>query len=248
MSGKVPASDRAPVHGAPGSGGPRIAVALDTPDLRRLERLARELAGEADVLKVGLEALTAIGPVAISTAASYADVFCDLKLHDIPNTVAGAAAAAARHGAAMITVHAAGGPAMIAAAVSAAPDAAILAVTVLTSLDDATLADLGMTTADVAVPRLATRAEAAGAAGIVCAGNEVTAIRDVVRATTAVVVPGVRSRTSPTHDQARITTPAQAVSAGASMLVVGRPVTTAPDPVAALREIRRQATAGALDR
>ena len=118
----------------------------------------------------------------------------------------------------------------------------------LTSLDDATLADLGMAAADTTVPRFAALAEAAGAAGIVCAGNEVAAVRDVVRATTAVVVPGVRPQTSAAHDQARTMTPVQAVSAGASMLVVGRPVTTAPDPVAALREIRQQATAGALDR
>lgn len=219
----------------------RVAVALDTSDIGRLREWAQTLAGEADVLKVGLEALTAIGPSAIATAAEYAEVFCDLKLHDIPTTVAGAAAAAADHGAHMITVHAAGGPAMISAAATAAPGAAILAVTVLTSLDDATLADLGMRATAAAVPRLAARAEAAGAAGIVCAGDEAAAVRATVGHTIMVVVPGVRPRTSQAQDQARVTTPRQAVRNGADMLVVGRPVTAAPDPVVALREIRRQA-------
>jgi orotidine-5'-phosphate decarboxylase len=167
-------------------------------------------------------------------------VFCDLKLHDIPNTVAGAAAAAADHGASMITVHAAGGPAMIAAAARAAPNAAILAVTVLTSLDDATLVELGMAQAATAVPALAKRAETAGASGIVCAGDQIAAVREVVGSAMSVVVPGIRPATAATQDQARVVTPEQAVRAGADLLVIGRPVTAADDPLAALHEIRRQ--------
>lgn len=230
------------------SAAPRIAVALDTSDLGQLTEWAQTLAGEADVLKVGLEALVALGAPAIAAAADHAPVFCDLKLHDIPNTVAGAAAAAAAHGASMITVHASGGPDMVAAAATAAPDVAILAVTVLTSLDDTMLRDLGMANASAAVSRLARTAERAGAAGIVCAGDEVAAVRDVVDATTTVVVPGIRPQEATAQDQVRIVTPQRAVRAGADLLVVGRPVTTAADPVAALRDIRRQATAATTDR
>jgi orotidine-5'-phosphate decarboxylase len=224
------------------SGPPRIAVALDTSDAWQLKQWAEMFAGHADVLKIGLEAMTALGPEAITLALPHAPVFCDLKLHDIPNTVAGAVAAAADRGASMITVHAAGGPAMIEAAVQAAPsDLAILAVTVLTSLDDATLADLGMASAAAAVPALAKRAEAAGASGIVCAGDQIAAVREVVGSAMSVVVPGIRPATAARQDQARVVTPAQAVRAGADLLVVGRPVTAAADPLAALDGIRRQA-------
>jgi orotidine-5'-phosphate decarboxylase len=228
--------------------GARIAVALDTSDAGELAGWARILGGEADVVKVGLEAIVALGPAAIASAATHAPVFCDLKLHDIPNTVAGAAAAAAAHGASMITVHAAGGPAMIAAAAEAAPGVAILAVTVLTSLDDATLAAQGMAPAAEIVPALAARAVAAGAAGIVCAGDEIAAVRDVVGGATTIVVPGIRPETAASQDQARIVTPEQAVRSGADLLVVGRPVTAADDPLAALRDIRRQIAASANDR
>jgi orotidine-5'-phosphate decarboxylase len=223
------------------SGPARIAVALDTSDARQLEQWAELFAGEADVLKIGLEAIVALGPRVITTAAAHAPVFSDLKLHDIPNTVAGAAAAAAHAGASMITVHAAGGPAMIEAAARAAPDVAILAVTVLTSLDDATLADLGMSAAATAVPALAKRAEAAGASGIVCAGDQIAGVREVVGSATSVVVPGIRPATAATQDQARVVTPEQAARAGADLLVVGRPVTAAADPLASLHDIRRQA-------
>jgi orotidine-5'-phosphate decarboxylase len=227
---------------------PRIAVALDTADAGQFEQWVQMFAGVADVLKVGLQATVALGPSAIATAAAHAPVFWDLKLHDIPNTVAGAAAAAASHGASMITVHAAGGPAMIAAAARAAPDLEILAVTVLTSLDDATLSDLGLAGAESAVPALAGHAEAAGATGIVCAGDEVAAVREVVSTATTVVVPGIRPNPAATQDQARVVTPQRAVRAGADLLVVGRPVTAAGDPVAALRDIQRQVSACLSDR
>jgi orotidine-5'-phosphate decarboxylase len=227
---------------------PRIAVALDTADAGQFERWVQMFAGVADVLKVGLQATVALGPSAISAAAAHAPVFCDLKLHDIPNTVAGAVAAAAAHGASMITVHASGGPAMIAAAARAAPGVEILAVTVLTSLDDLTLSELGLAMADTAVPALAGHAEAAGATGIVCAGDEVAAVREVVSATTTVVVPGIRPDSAAAQDQARVVTPQQAVRAGADLLVVGRPVTAAEDPVAALRDIQQQVLACVSDR
>jgi orotidine-5'-phosphate decarboxylase len=227
---------------------PRIAVALDTADAGQFERWVQMFAGVADVLKVGLQATVALGPSAISAAAAHAPVFCDLTLHDIPNTVAGAAAAAAAHGASMITVHATGGPAMIAAAAQAAPGVEILAVTVLTSLDDLTLSELGLARADTAVPALAGHAEAAGATGIVCAGDEVAAVREVVGTTTTVVVPGIRPDSAAVQDQARVVTPQQAIRAGADLLVVGRPVTAAEDPVAALRDIQQQVSACVSDR
>lgn len=222
---------------------PRIAVALDTADAGRLAELAQALDGEADVLKVGLQAMHALGPRAIAVAARHAPVFCDVKLHDIPNTVAGAAAALAAQGASLMTVHAAGGPAMVAAAAEAAPAVDILAVTVLTSVDDATLDRLGMDPAAALVPRLATAAVAAGAAGIVCAGHEVTTVRGVVGEGVTLVVPGVRPEGADMQDQARVVTPSAAVAAGADLLVVGRPVTAAADPVAALRAIRALMTA-----
>ena len=222
---------------------PQIAVALDTGDEGRLRDLASTLADEADVLKVGLQAISALGPKAISIAADHAPVFCDLKLHDIPSTVAGAAAAAAAHGASLLTVHATGGAAMVAAAATAAPDVAILAVTVLTSIDDDELAVLGMQDAATVVPRLAIRAVGAGAAGIVCAGHEVATVRSAVDDDVLLVVPGVRPEGAAMHDQARVVTPRMAVDAGADLLVVGRPVTTADDPVTAVRRIRTQLTA-----
>ena len=230
----------APPRGPPR---PRIAVALDTADSGRLTELARALDGEADVLKVGLQAMHALGPRAITLAAEHAPVFCDAKLHDIPNTVAGAAAALAAHGASLVTVHAAGGPAMVAAAAEAAPAVDVLAVTVLTSLDDATLGGFGMDRAAALVPRLATAAVAAGAAGIVCAGHEVATVRALVDEGVTLVVPGVRPEGADMQDQARVVTPGAAVAAGADLLVVGRPVTAAADPVAALRSIRAQMTA-----
>lgn len=217
---------------------PRIAVALDTADVDRLRALADLLGDEADLLKVGLEAVTALGPQAIAIAAARAPVFADLKLHDIPHTVAGAAAAAAGHGASMLTVHAAGGPAMVRAAVTAAPGVAVVAVTILTSLDGVVVRDLGMTDPADMVLRLAASAGAAGAAGIVCAGDEVRAVRATLGPTSIIVVPGIRPEAAAMHDQSRVVTPRAAMVAGADVLVVGRPVTSAPDPVAALRRIR----------
>ena len=211
----------------------RLIVALDTDDPDRLETLAAAVAPHAALLKVGLQAFTALGPDIVRAAVQHRPVFLDLKLHDIPNTVAGAAAAAADLGVSMLTVHAAGGTDMIAAAVKAAPDVTILAVTVLTSLDDHLLAAVGQPAAAQQVPRLAALAVAAGAGGIVCSPAEVAAVREAVGDEVAVVVPGIRPAGSASDDQARVAAPAAAIAAGASHLVVGRPITAADDPAAA---------------
>ena len=217
-----------------------LIVALDTADRERLHALASAVAPYAGLLKVGLQAFTALGPAAVAAAARLRPVFVDLKLHDIPNTVAGAAAAAADAGARMLTVHAAGGPAMIAAAAKAAPDVTILAVTVLTSLDDDDLAAVGQPPASDQVPRLAALAVSAGAGGIVCSPAEVAAVRAAVGPTAQIVVPGIRPAGSASDDQARIATPAAAMAAGATAIVVGRPITAADDPAAACAAILQE--------
>ena len=211
----------------------RLIVALDTDDRERLETLAAAVAPSAGCLKVGLQAFTALGPDSVRAVADYRPVFLDLKLHDIPNTVAGAAAAAADLGVSMLTVHASGGPAMVAAAAKAAPDVAILAVTVLTSLDDDELGLLHHPPAAEQVPRLARMAAENGAAGVVCSPHEVEAVRAAIGAQALVVVPGVRPTGADVGDQARIARPIDAIAAGASHIVVGRPITAADDPAAA---------------
>lgn len=220
-----------------GDGANPLIVALDTADLGRLAELAVRLGPHVGHLKVGLEAFAAHGPAAVAAAAANGRVFLDLKLHDIPNTVAGAAAAAAASGAAMLTVHAGGGRAMIRAAVEAAPETTILAVTVLTSLSDEALAEVGQPPAAEQVPRLAALAAEAGAGGIVCAPTDVAAVRAAVGPDLAVITPGVRPAGAALDDQARVATPAEALAAGASHLVIGRPITRAADPVAAAAEI-----------
>lgn len=210
-----------------------LIVALDTADRQRLLALAAAVSPSAGLLKVGLQAFTALGPDAVREVARHRPVFLDLKLHDIPNTVAGAAQAAAASGASMLTVHAAGGFDMVAAAAKAAPDVLILAVTVLTSLDDSDLATVGQPSAVEQVPRLARLAVDAGAGGIVCSPAEVAAVRAAVGNDVAVVVPGIRPAGSAADDQSRVATPGAAMAAGASHLVVGRPITNADDPAAA---------------
>jgi orotidine-5'-phosphate decarboxylase len=214
-----------------------LIVALDTADPGRLAHLAESVAAHAGLVKVGLQAYTALGPAAVTAAGAHAPVFLDLKLHDIPNTVTGAAAAAADLGIAMLTVHASGGPAMVAAAAKAAPDVAILAVTVLTSLDDDELALLGHPPAPEQVPRLARMAVENGAAGVVCSPHEIAAVREAVGSGPFIVVPGIRPWGTGVDDQARTATPADAIAAGATHLVIGRPITQAADPAAACRQI-----------
>lgn len=231
---------------ATGAGAGRIIAAIDTADMAHAEALATALAPpRCGLLKVGLELFGAAGPEAVRRVAARAPVFLDLKLHDIPNTVAGAVRALAPLGPAMMTLHAAGGPAMVAAARQAAEAAAtggmrpaLLAVTVLTSLDAATLAATGVAGGTVQqVLRLARLALDAGADGLVCSPQEVARLRDAFGAAPLLVVPGVRPAGSAAGDQARTATPAEALRAGADWIVVGRPITGAADPAAAAEAI-----------
>lgn len=223
----------------------RIFVALDTPDANRARALARLLTGRVGGFKIGLQAFVACGPSLVEELRSLGHVvFLDLKFHDIPNTVDGASAAAARWGVSFFTVHALGGPAMIARAVAASRAATpagslppvVLAVTILTSHDDDALARIGIEgPCAAAVLRLAALAKDAGAGGIVCSPFEVAAARQAFREG-LLVVPGIRcpGRHAPANDdQARVATPAAAVRSGADRIVVGRPITDADDPLAA---------------
>ncbi len=218
----------------------RICAALDFPTWAAAEPFARAVAPEVGLVKVGLELFAAEGPAAVRAAASLGrPVFLDLKLHDIPNTVEGAARSAAASGASLLTVHAAGGEEMVRAAVRGAGGRLrVLAVTVLTSLDDAALARIGLSgPAEAAVLRLARLALAAGAGGLVCSPREVAAVRAAVGPGPLLVVPGVRPTGVSRGDQARVATPAEAVRAGADVLVLGRPLREAADPAAAARAI-----------
>jgi orotidine-5'-phosphate decarboxylase len=221
----------------------RLAVALDTSGRDEIFRLARVLAGRVGTVKVGLEAFTAHGPELVrQVRALGAPVFLDLKLHDIPNTVERAARNAARLGAAMLTVHASGGEAMLRAAVAGAAEAenppAVLAVTVLTSLDDAALDGLGIPGGAAGRVRAwAEIARRAGCGGVVCSPHEAAALRAALGVGFLLVTPGVRPAGAADADQRRVATPRAAVEAGADILVVGRPITGAGDPAAAAEAI-----------
>src|SRR5512143_2193768 len=222
------------------SGRDRLCAALDFPTWQAAEPFARAVAPEVGMLKVGLELFAAEGPTAVRSASALGrPVFLDLKLHDIPNTVAGAARSAAASGAALLTVHASGGPRMVEAAVKAAGGRLrVLAVTVLTSLDEPQLARIGLSgPAEAAVVRLARLAVEAGAGGLVCSPLEVAAVRAAVGPRPLLVVPGVRPAGAAPGDQARVATPAEAVRAGADVIVLGRPLREAPDAAGAAREI-----------
>jgi orotidine-5'-phosphate decarboxylase len=216
-----------------------IYVALDTPDLNAAVALARSLRKLAGGVKLGLEFFAANGPAGVQTVAAQGlPAFLDLKLHDIPNTVAKAVQSLAPLAPSILTVHAAGGRAMLEAAKAAAPAMTkVVAVTVLTSLDQGDLHDCGITgePADQ-VARLAALARASGLDGIVCSGAEVAAVR---RAWPDgfFVVPGLRPAGEDVSDQKRVVTPKAARDDGASILVIGRPITAANDPAAALRAI-----------
>lgn len=217
-----------------------IAVALDAPDLETAARWAALVTPHVSTVKIGLELYLRYGPdvVASIRGASGVKVFLDLKLHDIPVTVAGAARAVARLRPEILTVHAAGGREVIRAAVAAAPDTTIAAVTVLTSLSPEDLERFGMTGSlrDV-VRRLSVLAVQAGARGLVCSPQEVTDVRAEVGPDVILITPGVRPAGAASHDQARTATPEQALRAGADLLVIGRPITGAPDPGAAAAAI-----------
>jgi len=230
--------------GADGVGEPaaRIAVALDVEDLEQAVRLARLLSGHVGWLKVGLELFTREGPRAVAAIAEHAPVFLDLKLHDIPTTVARSVTSVAALDAGLLTVHASGGPTMLRAAADAAAQATqgrlrLLAVTVLTSTSDSELAAMGMDVAALQVPRLARMAVEHGIDGLVCAPADLARVRGAVGADPLVVTPGIRAQASDSDDHARSMSAEEAVSAGADLLVVGRPITRAPDPLAAVARI-----------
>ncbi|HEX9399294.1 MAG TPA: orotidine-5'-phosphate decarboxylase [Anaeromyxobacter sp.] len=218
----------------------RICAALDFSSWEKAEPYARTIAPAVGMLKVGLELFAAEGPPAVRAAAALGrPVFLDLKLHDIPNTVEGAARSASASGAALLTVHASGGAEMVRAAVrGAGGKLRVLAVTVLTSLDADALRAIGLDgPPESAVVRLARLAVGAGAGGLVCSPHEVRAVRAAVGTGPLLVVPGVRPPGAEKGDQARVATPSEAVAAGADIIVVGRPLRDAADPVAAARQI-----------
>ena len=226
---------------------PRAIVALDVADAEQASALLARLGADADFVKVGSELFTAAGPALVRQMRSeQRDVFLDLKWHDIPTTVRHAARAASKLDVRLVTVHASGGRAMLDAAVEGAGQSCgVLAVTVLTSLDSASLGEAwGKSIARVEdeVLRLAELARAAGAHGIVCSGAEAAAVREVYGNTLRLLIPGVRLVGGDAHDQARVVTPEAAVAAGASYLVLGRAVTAAPEPREALAAVRRALT------
>lgn len=234
----------APVFVAP------VFVAIDTPDAAAAARLAAAVAPHVAGIKLGLEFFVANGPDAVRRVAQGVPLFLDLKLHDIPNTVAGAVRSALAVGARYLTLHASGGPAMLRAAADAARAAPrppkLLAVTVLTSLAEDDLARIGQIgPARAQVERLALMARAAGCDGAVCSPHETAALRAACGAGFDLVVPGIRpAGSNGGDDQKRVMAPDQAIAAGASYLVIGRPITGAPDPAAAARAIAESLAPG----
>jgi orotidine-5'-phosphate decarboxylase len=207
-----------------------IAVALDAPDLATARVWAKAVAPHVQVVKVGLEVFLRDGHDAVHVAreASGCDIFLDVKLHDIPATVAGAAYAVSKLAPKYLTVHASGGQEMVKAAVEALPETYVTAVTILTSLSQEQLAAMGWNgSAQDIVKRLAVQSVAAGARAIVCSPQEVAAVRVEVGPETVLITPGVRPAGSDAGDQKRIATPEQALSDGANLLVIGRPITAA---------------------
>ena len=208
-----------------------IAVALDAPSLDTAARWANLVTPHVSTVKIGLELYLRYGPEAVASVrgASNVAVFLDLKLNDIPATVAGAARSVARLRPELLTVHAVGGMAAVRAAVEAAPDTKIVAVTVLTSLGDADLERLGVAgPVGDAVRRLAVLAVEAGARGLVCSPREVAAVRAEVGPDITLITPGVRPAGSEANDQARIATPEEALQAGADLLGIGRRLSQGP--------------------
>ena len=232
-----------------------IAVALDAPDLATACAWATAVAPHVAVLKVGLETYLRDGAGSVAAIAEAAGgvsggkaagggpaggpaLFLDLKLHDIPNTVAGAVRSVAPLRPTYLTVHALGGPAMIAAAAQVSPEIVITAVTVLTSMDAAAMAAVGLQgTPSQAALRLARMAVDAGARALVCSPLEVAEIRAAVPDEVVLITPGVRPAGADVADQKRVATPEQALAAGANLLVIGRPITAAPDVGAAAESI-----------
>ena len=223
----------------------RVLVALDTTDLAQAARLVERLRPQVGGFKIGKEFFTRLGPQGVATALQGAPFFLDLKFHDIPNTVAGALRSAAALGPFMVNVHASGGPAMLKAAAAAvaegAPRPLLIAVTVLTSLDDADLAAVGQQgPAEAQVLRLARLARDCGLDGVVASPREIAALRAACGPDFTLVIPGVRPAWAAAGDQKRVMTPAEALGAGADYLVIGRPITGDADPVAAARRVAEE--------
>ncbi len=229
----------------------RLIVALDVPDAKAAMRLVAELENTCKWFKVGLELFIAEGPAVLEPIVGRGhNIFLDLKLHDIPNTVAGAVRSAAGLGVRMLTVHAGGGPAMLAAARDALSGLAnppeLLAVTLLTSMDTEQLHATGVDRAPSDhVASLAKMGIAAGIRGFVCSPHEVAALRGLTGPEGFLVIPGIRPAGAPVGDQKRVAGPAEALRLGASYLVVGRPITQAANRAAAANEILKE-MAGAL--
>jgi orotidine-5'-phosphate decarboxylase len=222
-----------------------VFVALDTADPAQALALGRAVASHVGGLKLGLEFFMANGPAGVRAIASLGlPLFLDVKLHDIPNTVAGALAALAALDVAIVNVHAGGGQAMLEAARAAiAPPTRLIAVTVLTSLDDADLTATGVADGAAAqVMRLATLARDAGLDGLVCSAAEVAGLR-AAWPDALLVVPGIRPEGAAQEDQKRVMAPREALAAGASILVIGRPITGAADPTAAAAAIAAELAA-----
>ena len=226
-----------------------VFVALDTPDLGRALTLSHAVRDHVGGLKVGLEFITACGPDGVKRIVDIGlPVFVDVKFHDIPNTVAAASRELARLGAKMFNVHASGGEVMMREAASAAhsvdPNVKVLGVTVLTSIDDSLLSAVGQRGPSAEqVVRLARLAKQSGLDGVVCSAHEIASLRDAFGSVFFLAVPGIRPSGTNLGDQRRVMTPCEAYSAGADILVVGRPITAASDPASAARAIAAELAA-----
>jgi len=229
-----------------------LILALDTPRPADIAPALRQLQGTVRWAKVGLEMFTACGPDCVREVADFGyNVFLDLKLHDIPNTVSRAVASVASLPIGMLTLHTSGGREMMQWAARAqadhAPELLLLGVTVLTSTSAAGLSETGIAASPAdQVLRLGSLATEAGLSGLVCSPLEIAPLRGVLPPSVTLVTPGIRSSGAATDDQARILTPAQAAAAGANYLVVGRPIFNAPDPVAAAKAIAQEAAQASL--
>jgi orotidine-5'-phosphate decarboxylase len=229
----------------------RLIVALDVPGATQARQIVQAIGDAATTYKIGKQLFTAEGPQVVrDLVVSGRKVFLDLKYHDIPNTVAGAVRSAAELGVSMLTVHASGGSKMLKAAVEAASQSStkakpmVLAVTVLTSLSDSDLLELGIAGNVLSqVLRLAALARAAGCGGVVASAQEARELRRALGEGFAIVTPGVRPAGASAGDQARVVTPKDAIAAGATYLVVGRPILEAPDPAKAAQQIANEIAA-----
>jgi orotidine-5'-phosphate decarboxylase len=227
----------------------RLIVALDVSTAAAARKIVAAVGDSASTYKVGMQLYTAEGPKIVrELVSSGLKVFLDLKYHDIPNTVGAAVSEAAKLGVSMLTVHAGGGGKMLRAGLAAAqaanPDLLVLAVTVLTSLDDADMGTLGLRSSTLDhVLRLAALARSNGCKGLVASARECAALRAEFGQEFTIVTPGVRPAGSGADDQARVVTPAEAIAAGATHIVVGRPITEAVDPAAEARAILGQMAA-----